>query len=264
MRDSLLTRAVPFFYVEAFLHRCQNSSARDLSEFDDIQLPRQRGRTDSVRPQCPLAPKVHRADCLTSGPLSHSIGARAERQTDPLMHFESTSISGVVVVESRVFADERGFFVETYQQERFVDAGVDATFVQDNHSHSQTGVLRGLHYQIQQPQGKLVSVVRGEIYDVAVDLRRSSPTFGQWFGIHLGGEPHKMLYVPPGCAHGFLVTDGPADVCYKCTDLYAPQHERTLLWNDSALGIGWPLSGPPIVSSKDQNGVLLSSAETYP
>ena len=180
------------------------------------------------------------------------------------MQFEATSIAGVTIIESRVFSDDRGFFVETYQQQRFDQAGIAETFVQDNHSRSQTGVLRGLHYQIQQPQGKLIQVIRGEIYDVVVDIRRSSPTFGRWFGLRLQAEPRRLLYVPPGCAHGFYVTEGPADVCYKCTDFYAPQHERTLLWNDPALEIAWPLSGPPIVSTKDQQGVRLQAAETSP
>lgn len=179
------------------------------------------------------------------------------------MQFQTTPIEGLTIVESRVFTDERGFFVETWQHQRFAEAGLSETFVQDNHSRSRTGVLRGLHYQIQQPQGKLVHVARGAIYDVAVDLRRSSPTFGRWFGVMLSAQPNRMLYVPPGCAHGFYVTEGPADVCYKCTDFYAPQHERTLLWNDPELGIEWPLSGTPVVSAKDQQGALLESAETY-
>ena len=179
------------------------------------------------------------------------------------MRFESTAIPGVVIVELQVFGDDRGFFVETYQQRRFAEAGIDVPFVQDNHSRSQTGVLRGLHYQVEQPQGKLIQVLRGEIYDVAVDLRRSSPTFGKSFGIRLGEEPRRLLYVPPGCAHGFYVLSGPADVCYKCTDFYAPRHERTLLWNDSRIGVDWPLLGPPIVSGKDRQGLTFDRCELY-
>jgi len=170
------------------------------------------------------------------------------------MHFETTSIPGVVVVDLQVFADDRGYFAETWQQRRFADAGFDVAFVQDNCSRSKTGVLRGLHYQIEQPQGKLIQVLRGEIFDVAVDLRRSSPTFGRWLGVRLGEETRRMLYIPPGCAHGFYVTSGPADVCYKCTDFYAPQHERTLLWNDPELQIEWPATTAPIVSVKDAQG----------
>lgn len=179
------------------------------------------------------------------------------------MRFETTDIPGVVVVELNVFGDDRGFFTETYQRQRFVDAGIPATFVQDNHSRSRTGVLRGLHYQIEQPQGKLIQVVRGEIFDVAVDLRRSSRTFGQWFGLRLGEDSRKLLYVPPGCAHGFYVVNGPADVYYKCTDFYAPQHERTLLWSDPDVGVEWPLTGVPLVSPKDLQGRVLAESETY-
>jgi dTDP-4-dehydrorhamnose 3,5-epimerase len=180
------------------------------------------------------------------------------------MQFTATDIDGVTIIDSPVFEDERGFFVETYQQRRFAEAGIAEGFVQDNHSRSQPGVLRGLHYQIRQPQGKLIQVVRGEIFDVVVDLRRRSTTFGRWFGLTLAAQSHRLLYVPAGCAHGFYVTDGPADVCYKCTDFYAPQYERTLLWNDPALGIQWPLTGAPIVSSKDRQGTRLDAAETFP
>lgn len=179
------------------------------------------------------------------------------------MRFEATDISGLVVIELKVFGDDRGFFTETYQRRRFVEAGIGESFVQDNHSRSRTGVLRGLHYQIEQPQGKLIEVLRGEVYDVAVDLRRSSPTFGKWFGLKLGEDSRKLLYVPPGCAHGFYVVNGPADVYYKCTDFYAPQHERTLLWNDPELGVSWPLVGTPVVSSKDLQGRSLAQSETY-
>ena len=179
------------------------------------------------------------------------------------MRFETTPIAGVVIVELKTFGDERGFFAETYQLQRFAEGGIRERFVQDNHSRSNAGVLRGLHYQIEQPQGKLIQVVCGEIFDVAVDLRRSSPTFGQWFGLRLGGEGRRLLYVPPGCAHGFYVTSGPADVCYKCTDYYSPQHERTLLWSDAELGIEWPLAGEPIVSGKDRQGQPFTRCETY-
>lgn len=179
------------------------------------------------------------------------------------MRFETTEIPGVVVIELKMFSDDRGFFMETYQRRRFVEAGVGETFVQDNHSRSRPGVLRGLHYQVQQPQGKLIEVLRGEVFDVAVDLRRSSPTFGKWFGLKLGEDSRKLLYVPPGCAHGFYVVNGPADVYYKCTDFYAPQHERTLLWNDPELGVNWPLAGTPVVSAKDLQGQSLAQAETY-
>jgi dTDP-4-dehydrorhamnose 3,5-epimerase len=179
------------------------------------------------------------------------------------MRFEPTSLPGVVVVELKVFGDERGFFCETYQSQRFAAAGIHLPFVQDNHSRSQAGVLRGLHFQVQQAQGKLIQVLRGEIFDVAVDLRRSSPTFGCWFGLRLGEDSRRLLYIPPGCAHGFCVVSGPADVCYKCTDFYAPQHERTLLWSDPEIGIEWPITGEPLVSAKDQQGLPLVRCETF-
>ncbi|REJ93752.1 MAG: dTDP-4-dehydrorhamnose 3,5-epimerase [Planctomycetota bacterium] len=180
------------------------------------------------------------------------------------MEFLPTSIPGAFVIEPRVFDDDRGFFLETYHAGKFAQAGVDAAFVQDNHSHSRKGVLRGLHYQIEQPQGKLIRVVAGEIYDVAVDLRRSSDAFGRWTGVVLSAENRRMLYVPPGCAHGFYVTSDRADVNYKCTDLYAPQHERTLRWNDPDIGIEWPLDGEPVLSQNDREGVPFADAERYP
>jgi dTDP-4-dehydrorhamnose 3,5-epimerase len=176
-----------------------------------------------------------------------------------------TAIPGVLVIEPVVRADARGFFVEVWHEERYRSAGVALPFVQDNHSRSAQGTLRGLHYQIQQAQGKLVRVAAGEVFDVAVDLRRSSPTFGRWVGALLSAENHRQLWIPPGFAHGFYVTSQSADLLYKCTDLYAPQHDRTLKWDDAEVGIEWPLSDvPPLLSSKDQAGTLLRDAEVYP
>lgn len=182
------------------------------------------------------------------------------------MEFLPTSLPEVVLIKPRVFEDRRGFFLETWSAAKFADAGYDARFVQDNLSRSMQGTLRGLHYQIQHPQGKLVRAVRGEIYDVAVDLRRSSPRFGQWHGVHLSADNKHALWVPAGFAHGFLVTSDVADVQYKCTDTWFPQHERTLLWNDPGVKIAWPLAPgqAPILSDKDQAGALLRKAETYP
>ena len=175
----------------------------------------------------------------------------------------STSLPGVVVLEPRVFGDERGFFLESYNEKVFAELGIGERFVQDNHSSSRRNVLRGLHYQIQQPQGKLVRVVEGEVLDVAVDLRRSSPTFGGWEAVRLSNENKRMLWIPPGFAHGFRVVSEQAQVLYKATDYYAPQHERTLAWNDAALKIDWELDGAPVVSAKDQRGVTLRDAETF-
>ena len=180
------------------------------------------------------------------------------------MNIIPTSLSGVLLIEPRVFPDERGFFLESYQKKKFVEAGIPFEFVQDNHSKSCHGVLRGLHYQLQQPQGKLLRVVAGEIYDVAVDIRRRSPTFGQWFGTYLSSENKKMLWVSSGFAHGFYVTSPEAELLYKTTDYYAPQWERTLLWNDPAINIQWPVKDvAPILSPKDEAGSLLSTAEVY-
>lgn len=180
------------------------------------------------------------------------------------MQFIPTTIPEVIIIKPKVFADERGFFLESYQKQRFAEQGIDADFVQDNHSKSHQGTLRGLHYQIQQAQGKLVRVTHGEIYDVAVDIRRHSPTFGKWVGALLSAENKKMIWVPPGFAHGFYVTSPEAEVIYKASDYYAPQCERTLLWNDPQLGIDWPLQGnSPILSQKDQMGKPLTEAETY-
>ncbi|MFM8322196.1 MAG: dTDP-4-dehydrorhamnose 3,5-epimerase [Chloroflexota bacterium] len=181
------------------------------------------------------------------------------------MQFLSTSIPGVIVIEPRLFGDERGYFMETYQAQRFAEAGIPDLFVQDNHSGSRQGILRGLHYQIRQPQGKLVRVVAGEVYDVVVDIRSSSPTFGCWVGETLSVGNRRQVWAPPGMAHGFYVVSEWAEVVYKTTDYYAPQWERTLQWNDPALGIPWPLvdAQPPILSAKDAVGLPLDQAELF-
>jgi len=177
---------------------------------------------------------------------------------------ERTALPGVLVLEPRVFGDARGWFLESWNRRVFREAtGVEAQFVQDNHSRSARGVLRGLHYQVRQPQGKLVRVVAGEIYDVAVDLRRGSPSFGRPVGVTLDAESHRMLWVPERFAHGFLVTSEYAEVQYKATDYYAPMHERTLAWNDPALGITWPIQGEPLLADKDRCGVPLGAAEVF-
>lgn len=174
-------------------------------------------------------------------------------------------IPDVLLIEPQVFGDHRGFFMETWQARRFEEFGVPATFVQDNHSRSAQGILRGLHYQIEQPQGKLVRVVQGEVFDVAVDLRRRSATFGQWVAARLSADNKHMLWVPPGFAHGFYVISPSAEFVYKCTDYYAPEHERTLLWDDPDLAIDWPLveGQPPVLSGKDAAGRGLAEAEVY-
>ncbi len=176
-----------------------------------------------------------------------------------------TSLPDVLILEPRVFEDSRGYFIESYSLQKFEQAGISASFVQDNQSGSHGGVLRGLHYQIQQPQGKLVRVVVGEIYDIAVDIRRSSPTFGKWIGASLSAENRKQLWIPPGFAHGFYVLSNWAEVLYKTTDYYAPQYERTLLWSDPALAIDWHLRDgiSPILSAKDAEGKPLSEAELF-
>jgi dTDP-4-dehydrorhamnose 3,5-epimerase len=175
-----------------------------------------------------------------------------------------TSIPDVVIIEPTVYGDSRGFFFESYNQRAFESAtGLSLTFVQDNHSRSVKGVLRGLHYQIRQPQGKLVRVVRGSAFDVAVDIRKSSPTFGRWVGVELSEENHRQLWVPAGFAHGFIVTSESADFLYKATDYYAPEHERCIAWNDPEIGIEWPLDGPPSLSGKDAAGLTLSQAEVF-
>jgi len=168
-----------------------------------------------------------------------------------------------MLLEPKVFGDERGFFLESYNEATFRSLGLPTRFLQDNHSGSRRGVLRGLHYQLRQPQGKLVRALQGEIFDVAVDLRRDSPQFGQWFGTGLSAENRRMLWVPPGFGHGFLVTSDFAEVAYKATELYAPAFERSILWSDPAIGIEWPLDGEPILSEKDRAGALLADAETF-
>ena len=176
-----------------------------------------------------------------------------------------TAIPEVLVIEPKVFGDARGFFFESWNQRAFDEAvGRPVRFVQDNHSASARHVLRGLHYQVQQAQGKLVRVAKGEVYDVAVDLRRSSPTFGRAVAERLSAQNHRMLWVPEGFAHGFLVLSESAEFLYKTTDYYAPQHERTLLWNDPALEIEWPLSGEPLLKANDVAGKPLAQAETFP
>jgi len=180
------------------------------------------------------------------------------------MRVTPTAIAGVLVIEPEVFADERGFFFESFNARAFAEAtGVAATFVQDNHSRSVRNTLRGLHYQIRQPQGKLVRVAAGEVFDVVVDLRRSSPTFGRWVGEHLSAENRKMMWIPAGLAHGFSVLSEYADFLYKTTDYWAPQHERTLLWNDAEIAIAWPLAGEPVLAARDRAGKRLSEAEVY-
>lgn len=181
------------------------------------------------------------------------------------MEFEPTTIPDVFLIKPRVYGDLRGFFMETYRRDLFQKIGLQDDFVQDNHSGSRQGTLRGLHYQIQQPQGKLIRVVQGEIYDVVVDLRRSSPTFSKWIGTILSEENRHQLWVPVGFAHGFYVISEWAEVVYKTTDYYAPQWERCLLWNDPQIGIKWPLDKdkPPIISKKDTQGVVLEEAELF-
>jgi len=181
------------------------------------------------------------------------------------MRFLPTKIPDVFLIEPKVYSDARGFFLETYQTQRFAAAGITAEFVQDNHSGSIQGSLRGLHYQIKQPQGKLVRVIVGEVFDVAVDIRRSSATFGQWTGAYLSAENKRQIWIPSGFAHGFYVISEWAEVTYKVSDFYAPQWERTLLWNDPEIGIDWPLidGQPPVISSKDAQGLPLSKVEFF-
>lgn len=181
------------------------------------------------------------------------------------MEFIETAIPDVKLIRPKVFGDERGFFMETWQRQMFADAGIDYDFVQDNHSRSQENILRGLHYQIQQPQGKLVWVTRGTVFDVAVDLRRSSPTFGQWVGEYISEENKYLLWVPPGFAHGFYVVEGPADFQYKCSDYYLPEGECCVRWDDPDLSVEWPLRlrQEPQVSDKDSEGVNFINAPLY-
>ena len=189
--------------------------------------------------------------------MTSATGSSAQLKVTP------TSLPGVLLLEPRVFRDERGFFLESYNQETLAGLGINHHFVQDNHSFSAQNVIRGLHYQICHSQGKLVRVAAGEIFDVVVDLRRSSPAFGKWCGEILSGENNRMLWIPPGFAHGFSVLSPGAHVLYKATDTYHPECERTLAWNDADLNIGWRLSGEPIVSGKDQLGVPLARAEAF-
>jgi dTDP-4-dehydrorhamnose 3,5-epimerase len=181
------------------------------------------------------------------------------------MKFVASPIAGVTVIEPQVFGDARGFFMETWQARKFADAGVDAEFVQDNHSRSKQWTLRGLHLQVAHPQGKLVRVCSGSVFDVVVDLRRSSPSFGVWWGTELSAENQRMLWVPPGLAHGILVTSPSADFLYKCTDYYSPADERTLAWNEPSLGIKWPLPAgvAPELSPKDTRGKSLADIEKF-
>jgi dTDP-4-dehydrorhamnose 3,5-epimerase len=178
------------------------------------------------------------------------------------MRIQPTDMPGVLLVETPAFADERGFFLETYHQAKLAAAGLHATFVQDNWSRSTRGVLRGLHYQLPRPQGKLVRAVRGEVFDVAVDLRRGSPTFGRWIGVVLSDENRQALYIPPGFAHGLCAIGDVADVTYKCTDFYEPSAEHTLLWNDPAIGIRWPIE-QPVLSAKDAAGRRLAELPVF-
>jgi len=180
------------------------------------------------------------------------------------MKITPSKIPGVEIIEPEVIADERGFFIESFNQRAYADeAGIDFQFVQDNLSQSGKGVLRGLHYQIKQAQGKLIRVVSGEVFDVAVDIRKDSTTFGQWVGFHLSAENKKQTWIPPGFAHGFLVLSESADVLYKTTEYYEPDHQRCILWNDPEIGIEWPIDGDPILSEKDKTGKKLLEAEVF-
>ncbi len=181
------------------------------------------------------------------------------------MQLIDTGIKDVICFEPKVFGDQRGYFMETWRSSWFEDLGINATFVQDNQSLSRKGILRGLHYQIKFPQGKLVRVTRGEVFDVAVDLRRDSPTFGKWAGQHLSADNKRSMWVPPGFAHGFLVLSDEAEFVYKCTNYYAPEYDRSLLWNDPDIGIVWPLAGIDDVqlSAKDQNASPFQSADVF-
>jgi len=179
------------------------------------------------------------------------------------MNVIQTNISDVLIVEPKVFADARGFFYESFNKKLMQAAGITGDFVQDNHSRSMKNVLRGLHYQIKQPQGKLIRATVGEIFDVAVDIRRRSPTFGKWVGFNLSEQNRRMAWIPPGFAHGFLVLSEHAEVLYKTTDYWAPQFERTIIWNDGSLGITWPIQGDPQLSTKDIAGVTIDEAEVF-
>jgi len=180
------------------------------------------------------------------------------------MKVTPTALPDVLLIEPRVFGDERGFFFESWNKRVLAAAGLEADFVQDNHSRSERNVLRGLHYQIEHPQGKLVRVCSGAVFDVAVDIRRASPTFGRSIGMMLSAQSKQMLWIPPGFAHGFLVLSEAAEFLYKTTDYWYPEHERTLLWNDPALGIAWPLAGAPTLAAKDAAGLPLAQADVFP
>jgi len=182
------------------------------------------------------------------------------------MKFHSTPIQDVVLIEPQVFGDARGFFLETWQKEKFAAAGIDAAFVQDNQSRSSRWALRGLHFQTEHTQGKLVRVTSGSVFDAVVDLRRSSPSFGKWWGVDLSADNHLMLWVPRGIAHGILVTSESADFLYKCSDFFSPAHERTLTWNDAELAISWPLPAgtTPVLSAKDSKGATFAEVEKFP
>jgi dTDP-4-dehydrorhamnose 3,5-epimerase len=182
------------------------------------------------------------------------------------MEFVPTTLPGVILIRPRIFGDERGFFFESWHERKFAAAGIDARFVQDNHSHSVRHTLRGLHYQVRRPQGKLVWVTRGEVYDVAVDVRRGSACFGQWVGILLNEQNRHMLWIPPGFAHGYLALGEQVDFLYKCTDFYSPEYERAVAWNDREIGVAWPLSEgvAPLLSPKDAAAPCLAQAEVFP
>jgi len=180
------------------------------------------------------------------------------------MNVIETDLPGVLILEPKVFGDARGFFQETWNAKVFAEIGIDAQFVQDNHSRSAKGILRGLHYQVQDPQGKLVRVTSGRVFDVAVDIRRSSPHFGRWTGVELSGENKRMFWVPPGFAHGFVALEDETDFLYKCTALYAPQWDRSIAWNDPDIAIDWPLEGlAPLLSAKDVAAIALKDAEVF-
>lgn len=190
-------------------------------------------------------------------------GQQVGELTTP-MDVHETSLPGVLLIQPRVYEDARGFFQETWQQARFASSGIECSFVQDNWSRSARGTLRGLHYQLSHTQAKLIQVTRGEVYDVAVDLRRDSPAFGQWVGVPLSEDNHHQLFIPAGCAHGFYVISDAADFQYKCSDVYHAESERTLLWSDPEIGIAWPLNGDPLLSEKDAQGTPLKDADCYP
>jgi dTDP-4-dehydrorhamnose 3,5-epimerase len=190
-------------------------------------------------------------------------GQNGLRSKEHRMNVIRSTIPDVLIVEPSVFRDPRGFFKETWQRNRYAEMGIEGDFIQDNISRSRRGTLRGLHFQIKHAQGKLVQALSGRIFDVAVDLRKNSPTFGHWVGRELSDENHYQMYIPPGFAHGFCVLSETADLFYKCTDFYYPEHERTLLWNDPAIGIRWPLDTDPVLSDKDRRGTRLAEIECY-